>query len=237
MQFSFAPPKSTHRLAHLSLVLNFRVQLTGSPDEDDAEVDDGSPCVALKRGIPAALVLPRWPIGRHHRIAGNTAVTVAGTLHYHQTTTIHFPPSWFVGSVRRIWPQLADESWQLVPANSTDALDYEPQTMLRRLRDTVAHMEFRADDGYEGGVREVRPSGPSQLHGLIVLTVLVRVADAEVRHAMNGWQQLLSVWPQYMAVLVVVWLAAGRLLAMVFRHRWVRSWSVVPWSSNNEQLH
>lgn len=237
MQFRFAPPKSTHRLTHLSLVLDFRAQLTGSPDDDGAAAAAGSSCGALSRRIPAALVLPRWPIGRHHRIAGNTVVTVAGTLHYHQTAAIRCPPSWYVGSDRRIQPQLAADGWQLVPANSTDAQDYEPPTMLRRLRDTAAHLEYRVDDGHEGGVRDVRPTSPTELHGLIALTVLVRVADAEVRHAMSGWQQLLAIWPQYMAVLVVVWLAAGRLLAVAFRRRWVRSWSVVPWASNNKQLH
>lgn len=226
VQFSFAPPKPAHRLTHLSLVLEFRAQLAGANDADTQS------SVHCGGGIPAALVLTRWPIGRHHRIAGNTVVNLAGALQFHQTAAVGCAPSlasWFGIATggddhRHSW----STTWQLVPANSTDALDYEPSRMLRRLRQTAVHMEFHAD-GDGDVVREVRTTGPAELGGLIALTVRVRMADAEVRYAMSIWQQMFAMWQQYVALLVVVWLAAGHLLSVAFRRRWVRSWATVPW--------
>lgn len=171
--------------------------------------------------MPTALIIARLPI-KSLSLVGNTEATVAGTLHIHQSSTIQCPFPF--GRMEHV--TFENRMSALIPANSTDHLDYELPTIRQRLLNNPIHMEFQIDNVDHIGVRQTTND---KLNGNIQLNLRLQIDRLWVRYRTNVWQQLFVIWMQYVAVLVAtVWLA-GVLLSVCFRRHWVRSWEVVPW--------
>lgn len=196
------------KLSHFSLFLDFDADLTAASNEH-----------CELRAIPSALVISRQPVSALG-IRPGMECNLSGSLTFHQSTPIRCP---FLGRSHAM--DLINRP--LIPVNSIDHRDYEPDTIARRLRHSAAYMEF-AVDAAALAVRQQHSKRP--LHDTnVVLNVALSVDALSVRYATSVWQQLFAIWMQYVAVLVIVAVLARQVLAVAFRQRWVRAWEVVPW--------
>lgn len=210
LQFTFPPPKSSHQqLTHLSVFLDFQAHFPAT----------NTHCSVFN--MPTALIVAHLPV-KSLFLVGNTEATIIGTLTIHQNKAVQCPFPF--GRSEHVTYE--NRMSALIPANSTDHLDYELPTIRQRLLHQPIHMEFQIDNVDRIGVQQTTNE---RLHGNIQLNLRLQIDRMWMRYRTSVWQQLFVIWMQYLAVLVAtVWLA-GVMLSVCFSRHWVRSWEVVPW--------
>lgn len=166
--------------------------------------------------IPAALTINRLVLPPNE-IQPGTELNLSGRLSFSQRSSFNCPD--FLRKRQTFFQHL-----EVISPNSTNLGHYSINAASEKLRSNVGYLEFETTN-----LQWTPINGKDPTDRRIQLNVVIHIDEIEVRFWTSVGQLMFRMWMEYLAVLVVLWVAVDRLKRFLFSKMWLRTWEVQPW--------